>query len=171
MYKNKDGKVIASLTEVKNKTGDIFAIVDEFGEIALTSYNKVRYKIVKVDIENSVEIGEDGPEVKVATTEKKRLTTPKLEERDEPVNEVVAEDPIEEVIEDLVPTEVELPEETVSEIEEPTTNAEPEPAAEEAIEETMDNKLFDKTIDIQAWDRDGREERQFSLNAIRPLIS
>lgn len=165
MYKNKDGKVIASLTEVKNKTGDIFAIVDEFGEIALTSYNKVRYKIIKVDIENSVEIGMNGPEVKVATTEKKRLTTPILEERDEPVNEVAAEDPIEEVIEDLVPIEAELPAKATVQTPEPAS--EPETLVEEVIE----NKLFDKITDIQVWDRDGREERQFSLNAIRPLIS
>lgn len=152
MYKNKDGKVIASLTEVKNKTGDIFAIVDEFGEIALTSYNKVRYKIVKVDIENSVEINNDGPEVKVATTEKKRLTTPKLEEREEEV--------------------VEATEETVDEIsEQEAPQTEVEPVAEEAPEEPTEIKLFPRTIEIQEWNRDGKQERQFSLNAIRPLIS
>jgi len=154
MYKNKDGKVIASLTEVKNKTGDIFAIVDEFGEIALTSYNKVRYKIIKVDIENSVEIGVDGPEVKIATTEKKRLTTPKLEERNEPVAEVAPEDPIEEAIEELKPEPIKKP----------------EVIAPEAVI-VKENKLFEKVIDIQDWDRDGKQERQFSLNAIRPLIN
>jgi len=159
MYKNKDGKVIASLTEVKNKTGDIFAIVDEFGEIALTSYNKVRYKIIKVDIENSVEINEDGPEAKVATTEKKRTTTPKLEEREEIAEEVIAEtieevDSIIEENQDETPVEVpELKEETSKEVE-------PEEV-----------KLFPHTIEIHEWDRDGKEERQFSLNAIRPLIS
>ncbi len=50
MYKSKDGKVMASLTEVKNKTGDIFALVDEFGEVVLTSYNKPRYRIVKIGV-------------------------------------------------------------------------------------------------------------------------
>lgn len=161
MYKNKDGKVIASLTEVKNKTGDIFAIVDEFGEIALTSYNKVRYKIIKVDIENSVEINEDGPEVKVATTEKKRLATPKLEEREEKVAE------LEEVIEEEVITPVATPvAEVKPEIEEPKVEAEVEtPKQPEEV------KLFPRAIDIHEWNRDGKEERQFSLNAIRPLIS
>lgn len=154
MYKNKDGKVIASLTEVKNKTGDIFAIVDEFGEIALTSYNKVRYKIVKVDIENSVEINNDGPEVKVATTEKKRLTTPKLEEREEAeAIEETTEETVDEIVEQEVPQE------------------ELQPVAEKVPEEPAEVKLFPKTIEIQEWNRDGKEERQFSLNAIRPLIS
>ena len=50
MHKDKKGKVYASLTEVKNKTGDIFALVDEFGEVFITSYNKTRYKISKTDI-------------------------------------------------------------------------------------------------------------------------
>ncbi len=154
MYKNKDGKVIASLTEVKNKTGDIFAIVDEFGEIALTSYNKVRYKIVKVDIENSVEINNDGPEVKVATTEKKRLTTPKLEEREEvEAIEETTEETVDEIVEQEVPQE------------------EVQPVAEKVPEEPAEVKLFPRTIEIQEWNRDGKEERQFSLNAIRPLIS
>lgn len=152
MYKNKDGKVIASLTEVKNKTGDIFAIVDEFGEIALTSYNKVRYKIIKVDIENSVEINDDGPEVKVATTEKRRVTTPKLEEREEESRSI----PVEEVKPRAVET--------------PVAKAEPR-HVEVAPVEPEEKKLFDKKIDLSAWDRNGKEERQFSLNAIRPLIS
>lgn len=149
MYKNKDGKVIASLTEVKNKTGDIFAIVDEFGEISLTSYNKVRYKILKVDIENSVEINNDGPEAKVATTEKKRGYTPKLETKEE-IEEIPEEESIEEINE---PAEVE---------------AQVEEAEPEKEEET---KLFEKTIEIDSWNRDGKLERQFSLNAVRPLIS
>ena len=150
MYKNKDGKVIASLTEVKNKTGDIFAIVDEFGEIALTSYNKVRYKIIKVDIENSVEINADGPEVRVATTEKKRLTTPKFEQREETP---------EKIVEEIKPTKEVM-------VEEPVIEKMPE-----AKLEPKENKLFEKVIDINVWDRDGRTERQFSLNSIRPLIS
>lgn len=52
MHKDKQGNVLASLTEVKNKTGDIFALVDEFGEVFITSYNKTRYRISKMDITN-----------------------------------------------------------------------------------------------------------------------
>lgn len=58
MHKDKSGKVYASLTEVKNKTGDIFALVDEFGEVYLTSYNKVRYKISKIEISSTIELNE-----------------------------------------------------------------------------------------------------------------
>lgn len=156
MYKNKDGKVIASLTEVKNKTGDIFAIVDEFGEISLTSYNKIRYKIVKVEIENIVDINEDGPEARIATSEKKRNSTPKLEVKDEPAPKA----------------ELEVIEDTIEEIKE--AELETKPAIEEVpIQEEIveDNKLFNRTIAIETWDREGKTERQFSLNAIRPLIS
>ncbi len=56
MYKTKEGKVCASLTEVKNRTGDIFDMVDEFGEVILTSYNKERYKITKIDLSSTLEI-------------------------------------------------------------------------------------------------------------------
>ncbi|GAB4283762.1 MAG: hypothetical protein Kow0081_0480 [Candidatus Dojkabacteria bacterium] len=58
MHKRKDGKVVASLTEVKNKTGDIFSLVDEFGEVWLTSYNKFKYKIVKIDISSTIQLDE-----------------------------------------------------------------------------------------------------------------
>lgn len=58
MYKDKNNKVFASLTEVKNKTGDIFSLVDEYGEITLTSYNKPKYKISKIDITEVVGLEE-----------------------------------------------------------------------------------------------------------------
>lgn len=58
MYKDKSGKVVASLTEVKNKTGDIFALVDEFGEIYLSSYNKIRYVIKKTGISDFIDLQE-----------------------------------------------------------------------------------------------------------------
>jgi hypothetical protein len=52
MKRDSKGRIIASLTEVKNKTGDIFALVDQYSAVYLTSYNKVRYKIEKISIEN-----------------------------------------------------------------------------------------------------------------------
>ena len=61
MKKTKDGKVIASLTEVKNKTGDIFALADEYGEVFLTSYNKPRYKIVKLNVSSLLEEEDSKP--------------------------------------------------------------------------------------------------------------
>lgn len=89
MHKNKEGKVTASLTEVKNRTGDIFALVDEFGEVYLTSYNKVRYKITKTDIANFIELSEGTSkaekkesakvEKKAAPVVKKAATLPKPE--------------------------------------------------------------------------------------------
>lgn len=61
MEKTKDGQVIASSTELKNKTGDILALVDEFGEVVLTAYNKPRYKIVKIDVSNFIDLNEARP--------------------------------------------------------------------------------------------------------------
>jgi len=59
MKKDKTGKIIASLTEVKNKTGDIFALVDQFGVVYLTSYNKIRYRIEKIGVENLIPLDSD----------------------------------------------------------------------------------------------------------------
>ncbi|MCS7316963.1 MAG: hypothetical protein NZZ41_01390 [Candidatus Dojkabacteria bacterium] len=56
MYKSKDGKIYATLTEIKSKTGDIFTLVDDYGEVILTSYGKTRYKIIKIPIENVEDI-------------------------------------------------------------------------------------------------------------------
>lgn len=72
MYKRKDGKVVASLTEVKNKTGDIFALVDEFGEVMLTSYNKPRYRISKIGV---AELLEEAKEKSVKSTKKKDVSS------------------------------------------------------------------------------------------------
>ena len=85
MHKTKEGKVIASLTEVKNKTGDIFALVDEFGEVVLTSYNKPRYRIVKIGVadmleEKSTQVKNPKSESKTSIVKKvvKKATEPKV---------------------------------------------------------------------------------------------
>lgn len=96
MYKDKNGKVVASLTEVKNKTGDIFALVDEFGEIYLSSYNKIRYVIKKTGISDFIDLQEketkgvpDRP-VKV----KKEVVKAVHKEVTKEVKEVVHEAPV-----------------------------------------------------------------------------
>ncbi|MDQ6986113.1 MAG: hypothetical protein Q9M91_02535 [Candidatus Dojkabacteria bacterium] len=71
MHKTEDGKVIASLTEVKNKTGDIFALVDEFGEVTLTSYNKPRYKISKIGVADMLESRDSSTTDSIKNTVKK----------------------------------------------------------------------------------------------------
>lgn len=35
----------ATLTDVKNKTGDVFALADKHGAVTITSYNKPKYVI------------------------------------------------------------------------------------------------------------------------------
>lgn len=100
MHKDKKGRVLASLTEVKNKTGDIFALVDEFGEVYITSYNKTRYRISKMDITSILE------EKEVKVKQKKTVQSKKTEEvvvkkNPEPVVEPEAEKEVEEKMESI----------------------------------------------------------------------
>jgi hypothetical protein len=43
-----DDKAYATLTDVKNKTGDVFALADEYSEVTITSYNKSKYLIKRI---------------------------------------------------------------------------------------------------------------------------
>ncbi len=45
--KVKNNKATATLTDVKNRIGDVFSLVDDFGEVTITSYNKSAYIISK----------------------------------------------------------------------------------------------------------------------------
>ncbi len=80
MKKTKDGKVIASLTEVKNKTGDIFALADEYGEVLLTSYNKPRYKLVKLNVSSLLQEEDDEPKYVQERASVKAKPEPKVED-------------------------------------------------------------------------------------------
>jgi len=144
MHKSKDGKIYASLTEVKNKTGDIFAVVDEFGEISLTSYNKIRYKIVKVDI-NSVLSFDEEKEIK-----------PKKIRVESAIVEITKNDKLNEENK----LNIEIENEQIAEIQE----KEPEDAI-------VTNNLFSSIIDITSWDRNNKVEREFTKKSMNPLIS
>lgn len=43
----KKNSVTATLTDVKNKTGDVFSLADKHGSVVITSYNKPKYIISK----------------------------------------------------------------------------------------------------------------------------
>lgn len=47
--KVKNDKATATLTDVKNRIGDVFSLVDDFGEVTITSYNKPAYIISKFE--------------------------------------------------------------------------------------------------------------------------
>lgn len=103
MRKRKDGKVIASLTEVKNKTGDIFALVDQYGEVTLTSYNKEKYKIVKIDLSDMLDHEEqDAPKVVPVAKKEEVVVEEPAEEIVEEVEEDIVEEKVE--VEAVVPT-------------------------------------------------------------------
>lgn len=62
----KNGRIYATLTEVKNLIGDVFAAVDEHGEVAITSYNKAKYIITKAPAPEMSDLIEEMPIKKVS---------------------------------------------------------------------------------------------------------
>ncbi len=46
--KVKDGQAQATMTEVKNKIGEVFSLVDEVGSVTITSYNRPMYQISRI---------------------------------------------------------------------------------------------------------------------------
>lgn len=146
MYKTKTNKVIASLTELKNKTGDILALADEFGEVTLTSYNRPRYKVIRIEMEEVVDLDSEAPKKKVKVSAK-----PKIKE------ELEAEVPVEEIkkseVEVAVPAKVEV-------VAQPETKPE-EPA--DAIEDELSK--------MQPWDRHNEKEKEFINKSLLPLIT
>ena len=90
MHKTKDGEVIVSLTEIKNKTGDIFALVDQLGKVVVTSYNKRRYVITKIGIDTVLELKEEEEKSNARKPVKVRAIVeeevlPEIKEVEEPV--------------------------------------------------------------------------------------
>lgn len=81
MHKKK-GKIYATLTEVKNQIGDVFAAVDEHGAVTITSYNKEKYIISKVQPPQMPEIIEDVTHSKSTVSKQKplRAEPPVIEE-------------------------------------------------------------------------------------------
>lgn len=139
MKKNKEGKVVASLTEVKNKTGDIFAVVDEYGEILLTSYNKPRYRITKVDLSESLELDSDKP--KAAKKAKQKVNKPSEKGKT-----------------------VEVTKETTNtEVEKEVQPVEKAPATQDEIEEKGTEN------EIKAWDADNPLEKSYIETILQPL--
>lgn len=98
MHKDKNGNIIASLTEVKNKTGDIFSLADEFGEVILTSYNKPRYKLSKIDISEILDLQSESPSTKKSKSKKKaankKIVSKAEAEIEEPKADLVEEMPV-----------------------------------------------------------------------------
>lgn len=78
--KVKDNKATATLTDVKNKIGDVFSLVDKHGEVTITSYNKPAYVIAKYVEIKEEEKPEEQEDLAVKTESKKDNELPKLEE-------------------------------------------------------------------------------------------
>jgi hypothetical protein len=155
MHKNKDGTVVASLTEVKNRTGDIFALVDEFGEVFLTSYNKIRYRISKTDLSNVIELKEKAPAAK-KTVAKKGKPAPKAKTV-APVETIKVEDVVvEEPIAEVAPVVEAATVQAVETVEE-------QPQAED--------DFASRIAKYVSWDRNSKTERNFVDKSQKPLVS
>lgn len=143
MHKDKNGKIFASLTEVKNKTGDIFALVDQYGEVTLTSYNKERYVIHKINVNDTIDL-ESKPE---KVEKPKKVSTPQPAKKVEAVvvekTEVVNQTPIVEQVEEVAKVETVVPEEN-----------------------TMDNV---ESTDIEMWNRNSDVESEYIAKIVKPL--
>lgn len=150
MHKTKDGKVMASLTEVKNQTGNIFTAADRYGEVYITSYNKVRYRIIKEESEDELDIAprtrrkvremEDAPAQEPTPAANVEFTP-------EPIKEVVVDE-----IEDIKPTAAPVP-----------VYEEPEVPAQEAATTGTDTLIVE-------WDRNSSLEKNFVRQATKTLL-
>lgn len=164
MQKKKDGTIIASLTEVKNKTGDIFSLVDEFGEVVLTSYNKPKYKIVKMSVGSMLDVE---PE-----ESKQEKTEPKEEQKPDKKSGIKR---VADTVKNIarIPT----PSATQAATPEPIETAAPEPVAEETpaaepatVQPTMITvELMQSMSDMTGWDRNSDGEQKYIKAIQMPL--
>lgn len=142
--KVKQGKATATLTDVKNLIGDVFAAVDKYGEVTITSYNKPKYLITKYKKEAQKEeteqkVEEKKPEPKPVAPEPK-----KVEPKPEPKIEHKKEEPTK-----PMPASPASP---------AASNAPaPTPAVVEEIKETVKADTSMEVVD--GWDRSNDKEQ------------
>lgn len=70
----KNKTVSATLTDVKNKTGDVFSLADKHGSVVITSYNKPKYIISKYKPTDESMVVE--PSLPIKTQEKVPMDEP-----------------------------------------------------------------------------------------------
>lgn len=164
----KDRKVFATLTDVKNSTGDVFALADEFGEVLITSYNKPRYKISKIGIAEVVDL----------TPAKKAAKKQKKTEKRVSHKSVINEDELnkfEKAIAEDLKKEADTANSTLPEVKVDTTENKIQEEQSEKPEPKQNNNEVtesgqDELFNISAWDRDNQTEKAFVVNAKQPLI-
>lgn len=76
-------KPAATLTDVKNKTGDVFALADKNGAVMITSYNKPKYVICKYTVFEELQAAKSQPA--------KTVVQAPVEKKPEATKEVVKE--------------------------------------------------------------------------------
>ncbi len=165
MHKRKDGKIIASLTEVKNKTGDIFSLVDEFGEVTLTSYNKPKYRITKVDILETLKIDEEQEK------EEKKKEPPKKNVIQKVAETLTTKEKKEPEIKPTEVKEVEANEVKVETPKEEKSSPVPkvEPEVKKEVKEEEKNSGGEDISDFKVWDRNNNVEMSFIKKILLPL--
>lgn len=79
----KSNKASATLTDVKNKTGDVFGLADKHGSVLITSYNKPKYVISKYQPDTTESPAKGVEEVPAVAQEDKLapITQPEVEKK------------------------------------------------------------------------------------------
>lgn len=103
-------KPTATLTDVKNKTGDVFALAEKNGSVMITSYNKPKYVICKYSVFEELQNRtiEDSPkvgEINVEITTPEPLVLPPAEIPAQVIAETIAEPVVEPQVEVAVEKE------------------------------------------------------------------
>ncbi len=159
MKKTKDGKVLASLTEVKNKTGDIFSLVDEFGEVILTSYNKQKYVITKIDVSERITL-------ETSSSDEKVKSTPKPEIKTSESKKVIAEST------PVVATPTEIPGTKnlmVAPVNEDISTETETVTVETTQEDTPGEEMNSNVEELKPWNRNNKKEKSFAKDIKKPL--
>lgn len=163
----KDNKAYATLTDVKNKTGDVFALADEYGEVTITSYNKSKYAIARLAIANiETEPSDLVAEPEVTSTLPAAAEPELIVEAVESVPEPVPELPAAEPIPEIEPVAETQPEPELPPIEIVTSNGQ----TERVVSNNSDIIGIFAGVGVDSlWDRDNKQERAWTDNTHKLL--
>ena len=153
MKKTKDGKIVASLTEVKNRTGDIFSLVDEYGEITLTSHSRPKYKIIKISLNEYINLEYETEDMIFTEGNNDRVS--KLQEVQNKNNTETGDQ------------YREIGQKSNSHMNSPLLKTQLVEKDDLNENHSISPKI---RIDVSIWNRNSPSERKFSQLAIRPLI-
>lgn len=155
-------KPTATLTDVKNKTGDVFALAEKNGAVVITSYNKPKYVISKYSVFEELESA-----TTTATEMPHSDTTTSSETISELAKVTIPGAGTDMPIENAGP---EFKLEPVEEPKKPEPIAEPKPEPKQIKEEKPDKPQPKSSIkDLEWWDRHNNLEQNWA-KSVKSLL-